>query len=77
MQDPSANHSAEEPSTNELLDEYSLEDVQEAPTEELDISGLPIAEFIEPVTSHPAKELSEKGSSEAETAAQFDAVNPS
>ncbi len=54
MRDPSAeNHPAEDLSTNDLLDEYSLEDVMEAPTEEFDISGLPIDEFIEPIAVLP------------------------
>lgn len=50
MPDPSGErHPAEDPSTDALLDEYSLQDVLEAPTEELDISGMPIDEFVEPV----------------------------
>lgn len=50
MPDPSGErHPAGDPSTSELLDDYSLQDVQEPPNEELDISGLPIDEFVEPV----------------------------
>lgn len=55
MRDPSAQHPVEDPSTNELLDEYSLQDVLEPPTEEVDISGLPIDEFIEPVLCRSAE----------------------
>lgn len=58
MPDPSAQHPAEDPSTNDLLDEYSLQDVLEPSTDELDISGLPIDEFVEPVACQPAEALS-------------------
>lgn len=49
--DPAANHPAADPATNDLLDEYSLQDVLEAPCDELDISGMPIDEFVDPIAA--------------------------